>query len=191
LRVLIIGDSSAAGVGVETQDQALAGQLAQALSVDHRVTWRLEARTGVTSAKCLKRLRQTEPETFDVAVIALGVNDATRLLPTRAWVRTGQEIRAHLRRAFDVRHIYVTSLPPLGEFPLLPQPLARVLGQHADRMAYAQQEAVAQEDQTDLVTFDLPLEPDLMAKDGFHPGPEVYRLWAQEVARRIRRDLPD
>src|SRR5439155_419110 len=31
LRVLIVGDSSAAGVGVGTQDEAFAGQLAQAL----------------------------------------------------------------------------------------------------------------------------------------------------------------
>ncbi len=188
LRLLIVGDSSAAGVGVDHQSEALSGQLIAALAQSHSVTWRLDARTGVTSAGALARLRAAQAEPFDVAVIALGVNDATRLLPTRAWVQTGQAMRTLLRDAFGVRRIYVTGLPPLGAFPLLPQPLARILGHHADRLMAAQRAALAAEEDTDLVTFDLPLDPAMMARDGFHPGPEVYRLWAQELASRIVAD---
>jgi lysophospholipase L1-like esterase len=29
-----------------------------------------------------------------------------------------------------------------------------------------------------------------MAADGFHPGPAVYRRWAQELARRIIERRP-
>ena len=48
LRVLIVGDSSAAGVGVGTQDEAFAGQLAQALAerTGAAVGWQLVATSG-------------------------------------------------------------------------------------------------------------------------------------------------
>jgi lysophospholipase L1-like esterase len=189
LRLLIVGDSSAAGVGVQSQQDALAGQLVAQLSVAFRVIWRLEARTGVTSHQALTRLRQVAPEPVDVAVVALGVNDATRLLPTAGWVRTGKALRRMLREDFGVQHIYVTDLPPLGEFPALPEPLACVIGRHASRLSNAQAEALRGEPDTDLVRFDMPLDPELMARDGFHPGAEVYALWAREVAARIWRDM--
>jgi len=48
LSLLITGDSSAAGVGAETQDNALASQLASALAqrIQRDVHWHLFAQTG-------------------------------------------------------------------------------------------------------------------------------------------------
>lgn len=45
LRLLIAGDSAAAGVGVNSQDHALCGQLVQQLSQRFTVTWQLKALT--------------------------------------------------------------------------------------------------------------------------------------------------
>src|SRR5664279_2596643 len=51
LRVLIAGDSSAAGVGVESQEQAVAGHLVRALhgATGRRIAWALRARSGLTT----------------------------------------------------------------------------------------------------------------------------------------------
>ena len=56
-RLLIVGDSSAAGVGVRTQAQALAGHLSRALASGARrkVHWQLVARSGITTAGYLGR----------------------------------------------------------------------------------------------------------------------------------------
>ena len=58
LRLLIVGDSAAAGVGVARQHDALAGHLSRALAAKcgARVQWHLLARSGVTSAQCLQML---------------------------------------------------------------------------------------------------------------------------------------
>ena len=58
LRLLIVGDSSAAGVGVRRQQDALTGHLCRALAAQcaARVRWQLLARSGVTSAQCLALL---------------------------------------------------------------------------------------------------------------------------------------
>src|SRR5262245_30891338 len=61
LRLLIAGDSSAAGVGVATQEDALAGQLLPLLSqrCAASVHWTLCARSGLTTAQTLQLLRDT------------------------------------------------------------------------------------------------------------------------------------
>ena len=76
LRLLILGDSAAAGVGVATQDDALAGHLPRALAQDRTVHWRLAARCGATTASTLTRLMALDAEPFDVVLIAVGINDA-------------------------------------------------------------------------------------------------------------------
>ncbi|HSB98596.1 MAG TPA: SGNH/GDSL hydrolase family protein, partial [Burkholderiaceae bacterium] len=59
LRLLIAGDSSAAGVGVATQQQALAGQLLPRLAARRsaRIHWALLARSGLTTAQTFELLR--------------------------------------------------------------------------------------------------------------------------------------
>ena len=83
LRLLMIGDSSAAGVGAATQETALAGRLVADLSRDHRVEWRLLATTGATTRDTLLRLSTTPLPQCDVVVSALGVNDTTRARSAR------------------------------------------------------------------------------------------------------------
>ena len=55
LRMLIVGDSSAAGVGVDTQDQALAPPAAKLISRRFKmpVEWQLIARSGVNTREAI------------------------------------------------------------------------------------------------------------------------------------------
>ncbi|MCR9127541.1 MAG: SGNH/GDSL hydrolase family protein [Rhodobacteraceae bacterium] len=189
LRLLILGDSSAAGVGAPTQDQALAGQLGLLLADRARVTWRLNARTGLTTAGMLKRLPD-EDFTCDVAVVALGVNDVTRLVPLELWLARQARLRAHLRSALGARQIIVSGVPPLGLFPLLPQPLRWVLGRQALRLDRHLRRALEAEDDCSHVSMAFPPDPALMAADGFHPSAPVYAAWAARVAACIHIAQP-
>jgi hypothetical protein len=53
LRVLLLGESTVAGVGVACQSQALVGQLAQALAAQQRrpVAWQACGENGITAIK--------------------------------------------------------------------------------------------------------------------------------------------
>lgn len=190
LRLLILGDSAAAGVGVQGQDQALSGQLVQRLQSDFEVDWQLIAKTGATTRSTLATLSETEAASFDVAVISLGVNDATRLRPVNRWRKEQAALRTLLRQKFQVRHILLSGMPPLGDFPLLPQPLRRTIGLHSAALDKASQRAIAEEADAFHLPFDVALDPDMMAVDGFHPGAGIYALWADRVAERIRDIRP-
>lgn len=190
LRLLILGDSSAAGVGVQHQDQALAGQLIAALA-DLEPDWHLQARSGATTAEALRWLAQMPVEPRHAAVVALGVNDVTRAVPLARWLDRQRQLAEMLTARFGIERIYLSAVPPMGAFPALPQPLRSVLGARAGRFDAALADLVETLPGVTRTPFDAALlEPAMMAADGYHPGPQIYRLWAAELARRIRADFP-
>lgn len=191
IRLLIVGDSSAAGVGVSQQADALAGQVTQRLSKTHLVSWRLLAKSGATAASTLNSLQDVAPDEFDVAIVSLGVNDTKNAVPLKTWLRNMQHLLSLLRSKFAVQHIYVSTLPPVGQFPLLPQPLRKVLGHRAERFTAALFELLEPDSAAHLVATDFTLDTTRMASDGFHPGPLVYAEWAETIAAEILKDLAD
>ncbi|MFA3917440.1 SGNH/GDSL hydrolase family protein [Ruegeria hyattellae] len=185
LRVLIAGDSSAAGVGVATQDQALSGAIVAGLAHDFTVDWRLEAATGNTTRDTLNRLRQVE-DPFDVAVTALGVNDVTRGRSRAQFMAQQRALLAQLTGPLQARCIVVSGVPQMERFPALPQPLAWVLGQQAARLDAGLQEVAGKFPQAHHLSTDLPDDPALAAPDGYHPGALLYDLWAKQILQVIR-----
>lgn len=199
LRVLIIGDSSAAGVGAKNQIQALAGRLSEALSqrLGGAVVWQLVARSGDTTEASLAAVRSVALHPADVMVTAVGLNDVISQVPIRQWlIRLDKLDRAATRRA-GVKHVVHTGIPPIHAFPLLPHPLRWVLG--TDAHAYNQALSAWVRRWPERWWLPLPIEPDqppsgsdssvLMAEDGFHPGPAAYALWAEQLAGMIAREI--
>ena len=184
LRLLIIGDSSAAGVGAPTQDDALAGRLTAALAPRFHLHWTLIARSGARTADALRWIaRGLEPA--DVVVTALGVNDVLRLTAPRRWAEEQARLRQALLEATGARHVYHSGVPPMGGFPIFPQPLRWALGQEARRLdSRLAAQAASAATATHLAAPPLPT-PDLFATDGMHPGPKGYTLWAGILAAEI------
>lgn len=190
LSLLILGDSSAAGVGVDHQNDALAGQLTGLLADRFTLDWQLVAKTGATTRTALQWLESHPPAPIDIIVTALGVNDVTHAVPYPLWLRQQKRMFARIRMLFAPRMIYVSGVPPLGSFPILPQPLRWSLGKQAQRFDAGLSRLVHTSSWIRHVPFDRPLLPSQMARDGFHPGPEIYSEWAKEMASRIVSDWP-
>ena len=188
LRLLVIGDSSAAGVGVPDQSQALTQQLARNLGRHRRVEWRLSAKNGATTADAPALLDRLQGEVFDVAYVIFGVNDAKDLRPEHRWRRDLRQIADRLRQDHGAQRIVFSGLPRIQDFPLLPNPLRSILAMRTVRF-----DRVLQEIARKLDCHHLPLETKLersgMAEDGFHPGAPIYRNWAHYAAQGISRIL--
>lgn len=187
LRLLIAGDSAAAGVGAEWQAQALSGQLARLLAQDFRVSWTLAATTGHTTTQALQQLRELPQAPYDVVVTSLGVNDLTGRMPVRPWLQQQAELVSLLRQQFQAKHILLSALPPMHVFPALPQPLRWYMGAQAHRYNDGLQTWARQHADCEFLAADFPTDLELMASDGFHPGPGAYAVWAEKLAASIRR----
>jgi hypothetical protein len=131
LRLLIAGDSAAAGVGAATQAAALLGRLVARLAHHFCVSWQLMARTGIAIADLVAQLEAAPRQAFDVCVLSVGVNDVTRGTSARRWLELQGRLVELLTMEFEVRHVLLACIPPMQYFPALPHPLGWYLGKRS------------------------------------------------------------
>jgi lysophospholipase L1-like esterase len=132
LRLLLLGESTVAGVGVTCQSQALVGQLAQTLAAQQRrpVAWQALGENGITVSQAGARLLpQALAAPVDLVVLVFGVNDSTHLSSLRTW----QQALRHMSQTLQAQGAQVafTAVPPLQHFSALPWLLRQVLGWRA------------------------------------------------------------
>lgn len=186
LRVLVFGESTAAGVGADTQQEALGGQVARALAeqTGKQVVWRVVGKNGVTARACSAELiPQLNTYACDVVIIALGANDVFRMRPAAVWQRDLSILFYQLHHCLGPIPILFSGLPPVGKFPALPMPLRGVLGLRTHLLNEAAKQLIAQLATVYHIDIDFPGDPIYFGPDLFHPGPVGYAAWADVIAK--------
>jgi lysophospholipase L1-like esterase len=185
VRLLVAGDSGAAGVGAQTQDQALCGQLVRRLSRHHTVQWCVLAVNGLDSPGLLELLQQAPCQRFDVVVLSIGANDATDLCAPLQWARWQIRLAELIDVRFAPTMLVHSAVPPMHACLALPQPLRWFMGHWARQMNQSLATLLI-----DQVGRTMHWHPDTtatagLAMDGIHPSPEGYAAWADGLSLRI------
>jgi lysophospholipase L1-like esterase len=187
IRLLIVGDSSALGVGVEHSRDALAAHIARHLAsrTGRNVCWRFTGEVGATLRRIRERLAPDTLDEYDFVVIAAGVNDAIRLRSPLAWRREMRNLVELLQSRTSCRAVFVSPLPPIWKFRALPIPLRLVLGAHT-LVLNAMTRALARK-RTDITHASIPLadQSTMLGEDRFHPSSYGYSTWARHVADHL------
>ena len=181
LHLLVIGDSTAAGVGVDHADLGLGGRLAEALAArtGRPVYWRAAGRNGATASD-LVRLYLTPAlhGPTDLVFLTIGANDALALRSARACRR---DIRRILERTFAVHPeaaLLMSSLPAFFRFQLLPEPLRRSLYRHSQSLESEARQLVGATPRAHMSPPPPPYTEGFFASDEFHPSVIGYTDWA-------------
>ena len=206
LNLMVVGDSAAAGVGSETQQEALVGNLIPVLTQQSAIqnqfdilNWSLQATTGHTSFDILRRLYvlPAPSQPVDVMVLSVGVNDTTSKVSVDKWQQQIESIIAIAQRKFGVRELIFLSLPPMAQMPAIPAPLSNFVGAKASILDKTLQQVCAAHDSVTYMATDFPrmiaehsngtpIDIKVMfASDGFHPSSLMYGYWAQQLSELI------
>ena len=185
VRLLVAGDSGAAGVGASTQDQALCGHLVRRLSRHHTIQWCVLAVNGLDSPGLLKLLQDAPSARFDVVVLSMGANDATSLCTPQLWAHWQNRLADLIDDRFDPDLLVHSAVPPMHACKALPQPLRWFMGRWAGQMNATL--AVQLVDQHWRTLYWHPGTTTIsgMALDGLHPNSEGYSVWADGPSQHI------
>ncbi|MBJ9720193.1 SGNH/GDSL hydrolase family protein [Acinetobacter calcoaceticus] len=192
LSLLILGDSAAAGVGVETQKDALSGAIISELQDEYLISWKLHAKTGDTTKQVFQALQHLEQQNYDVVVTSIGVNDVTKLTSADLWIKQQKQLFQHIQARFQPKLIIVSGVPPMQHFPALPNPLAWLFGKYAEQMNQVLYKWLESQNQFRFIQYDIESFQAMnlpMASDGFHPGKEIYAIWGQQIAALVRQSF--
>jgi lysophospholipase L1-like esterase len=150
------------------------------------------ATSGHVSEEALAQLAETELHAADVLITSLGVNDVVDQIAPRQAMAALAAIDAMARERAGVRLSLHCAAPPMQEFPLLPQPLRWFFGRQAARFNAVLASSVAGQPQRRVAHMPESMQRNaaaLMARDGFHPGPPGYAIWAEALAEQIASAL--
>ena len=192
VNILVLGDSTAAGVGALTQDEALPGNLARALSNEWErgAHWRAIGENGATTYDIVRRyLAEASTERYDVVFLTIGANDALQLRSRGAFRRNFRTILRRLRSVNPKALILVSCLPGFWQFKALPNPLRWALNLHAQSLETVARSFVRSEPGVIMSPPAPEYTPGFFASDRFHPSAAGYREWvdfALTDARLIR-----
>jgi len=183
LRILAVGDSTAAGVGVATHEEAVVARFAQALHArsGRAVHWETTGHSGATVREGHARLLPHIAESpRDLVLILFGANDTLARRSAREFAQDLAALIADLRGRVGGAAMLVSSVPPMHTFPALPRPLNSYLGARARWLDRAAAELGLPG--VWHAPVNIAMEPLLFAADGFHPGPIGYQVWGESLA---------
>jgi len=184
LNLVVLGDSVAAGVGVDHHRDTLAGQLARRLATSRSraVTWQVVALTGATAGDVLGLARRHAAlASADVVVVSVGVNDTKNLHPDRRWRAELAALLDHVLSVSPTAEVVLIGVPPMEAFPALPRPLATLMGARARRVDAIGRAVAAERPRVRRIELTLEQGEGLFAADGFHPSAVVHERLAEQV----------
>jgi lysophospholipase L1-like esterase len=182
-RILIIGESTAASVGVATHNLGLASQLAKQIHqrTGQTTAWHTFGINGIRLRALIDELAKAELPQADVVLLSMGVNDTTGLTSRYRY----REQLIAIRQLLTPRYcgpLVLLSVPPIHLFTALPTPLRHVMGwrgRQLDRL-YA---SLARQHPGDFTHLNYPAitNPALLAPDGYHPSEKGYQYIAEAL----------
>jgi lysophospholipase L1-like esterase len=184
IKIAFLGDSSAAGYGVDTVEDTPGAMLASGVAAhaNRRVHLQTFCFTGAQSGDLEGQVDQALGTDPDVAVILIGANDVThRMLPSVSVRYLGDAVR----RLHDAGvAVLVGTCPDLGTVRPIPQPLRAVARAWSRRLAAAQTIATVEAGGRSISLGSI-LGPEfdaapalLFGPDQFHPSAAGYRSLA-------------
>ena len=192
VRVLWLGDSTAAGVGVDEPADALPHLVAAASG--RPVELRVRAVSGDRVGDVVEdQLPAGADADADVVFVSVGANDVTHLT-SRDDFR--ERYRGLLERLPPAAQVVLLGVPDMGAVPRLAQPLRAVAGFRGRELDEVVRE-VARESGAGYVGIAAATGPtfrarpgEMFAADEYHPSAAGYGLWADAVLAEVDPLLP-
>jgi lysophospholipase L1-like esterase len=189
LSVLVLGDSTAVGVGSPSQD-SVAGRLGTYLNAsveNHAVS-------GAVTTNLAKQIMQTQRPHYDLILIQIGANDIIRFHSPAATAKTLDAALKSLKPKSD--RIVLLTAGRVGDAPFFPRLFGWLWTWQASRMR-AQFMTVANADNiayVDLYSAPDPFNSDPVryyAPDGLHLTGDGYGYWFDQVRQTIQGRWPE
>lgn len=185
LEFALLGDSSAAGLGVELPEQLPGVLIARGLAeeLERPVSLTTHAIVGTTTRQLAQQVDTVLAEPPRLALILVGANDVTSRLPVQV---SAQLLGQAVERLTDAGvAVVVGTCPDLGAIRPIPQPLRSLVRAVSLALGRAQRQAVEQAGGHAVPLADL-LSPEFLARpteffgpDRFHPSAAGYEAAAE------------
>jgi lysophospholipase L1-like esterase len=187
-RLLILGESTAAGVGASSVESTLAGNIYRLFGETSTVT--NLGKNGIRASQVLpffaEKLKKEKTQTNGIFLF-LGANDCFQLTNPSDYNFSLRNIIRTLESDFNPDWIYLADIPPVHLFPAFPALLQSYLKSQRE---FLREEMKQLAKGNPKIVFDeliLNLLPDFFSEDLVHPSDIGYRAIAEFAFDGLRK----
>lgn len=183
LRLLVIGDSTVASVGMERIEDTFTFCIAQALNKrsGRPVHWRAAGANSASSGDLrdhvVPHIAGLEPTHI---LLSVGTNDMKNFHLISRFKREFGGLLYAVKTRFPDAQVIWTQIPDMRRFPALPEGLGRVLAARAALINIKGAQLCGERGAIAAGAFPI-VDGGGFARDGFHPNGEGYRAWASHL----------
>lgn len=185
LRLLVVGESPVAGVGIERGDDTVSAAAARELArlTGKPIAWRAAGLSGATVREAVAAIvPRIAPEPADVIVIAFGVNDTKGYRAPRAFADDLATLVEAVRARVGGAPVVIAGVPSFSSIPAFPWALRNILDWRAAALQAAAERLTERIPRLVVQRFSAPFGPEAFCPDGFHPSVRAHDVWGQMLA---------
>lgn len=188
--MLVLGDSTAYGVGAESPEKSLPGRVAILLNANVEN----HAKSGATVDYVSGQIKSTIQKEYDYILIQAGANDIVGLGSLGETAASMDALLGHAKEKSD-RVIFLTA-GKVGKAPLFPKLFGWIFTHRAKEL---RARFLALAEKHDALYVDIYAAPDhfsgnkakYYAIDTFHPSGDGYGLWFDTTKEALKKKWPE
>ena len=191
MSLLLLGDSSAAGVGVDDINHSLGGQLVKLLA--ERTSRPVKIRIAGCNSATAGQLRDyvvpnIKRQDFTHVIINVGINDTKNFHTGKRFCREFGTLIYALKTRFPDTQLIWSSILDMSHVPSLPTPLNKILGIRS-RELRRHGEILCRERMAQIPEGVWDPTTENFSRDGFHASRKGYHEWAEVLVSHILKNL--
>lgn len=184
VRVVILGDSTLTGPGLESPDDIWVRRALSALDLGRPIDLASFAVGGSRVADVRRRLDEALAVDADAVILSVGSNDAIHGTPARQFATDYELMLSELLERVPVAA--VTNVGDLGNIARFPRPLRHVVRRRGRTFCRLVEQAAGRHDQVELLDVSPAngyfRDRTMFGPDLFHPSRDGHLKWAEAAA---------
>jgi len=185
--LLIIGESTAAGVGATSVEKTFASRIFDYIGRKFTIFNIGENGLRAENLKALfDKCENKMAKSFAKTIILIGANDCFKLTPPRKFRQEMESFIQFLIQEKGVRQITIPLIPPVQEFPGIPVIMRFFLGWHRSILTRELELLEKKFPQLSYENQGDTFAGEFFSKDGIHPSDIGYELIAASIAAKIK-----
>ena len=185
--VLLLGESTVAGVGASSATTTLAGNFSRIFGDSYQIETIGKKGLRVKEAFSLYlKQKNSESKKSEGVILFLGANDCFLLTSPQVFKIELDSLIQQIQVATGAEWIYLAAIPPVHLFPAFSKQMKSFLYRQRNYLLHEMEAIAARKPQVIFHQIPMDLQPEFFSADGVHPSDLGYQKIAELAIEKMK-----
>lgn len=185
--VLLLGESTVAGVGASSASTTLAGNFSRIFGDSYQIETIGKKGLRVKEAFSLYlKQKNSESKKSEGVLLFFGANDCFLLTSPQVFKIELESLIQQIQLATGAEWIYLAAIPPVHLFPAFSEQMRSFLYRQRNYLLHEMEAIAARKPQVIFHQIPMDLQPEFFSADGVHPSDLGYQKIAELAIGKMK-----